>query len=110
MKSEHLCCNFSHFVLLLLCCSQALGNLFSQKPALALTLEKTALREAGSRMLVWVVVVLLTSVLEVPGNGDSRPPCILASLEEQPGGPEVGRNLAQILAPALSAVFFVVEC
>ena len=38
MKFEHLCSNFSYFVLLVLCCNQALGNLFSQKPALTLTL------------------------------------------------------------------------
>lgn len=38
VKSEHLCCNVLHFVLLLLCCSQALGNLFSQNPALTLNL------------------------------------------------------------------------
>lgn len=37
VKSEHLCCNVSYFVLLLLCCSQALDN-FSQNPALTLNL------------------------------------------------------------------------
>lgn len=71
VKSEHLCCNFSHFVLLLLCCRQAVSNLFSQKPALTLKLAKTAPREARSRMSVWMAVVLLTlatSSPEVPGN------------------------------------------
>lgn len=46
MKSEHLFCNFSHFVLLLLSCGQAVCNLFPQKPAVSLKLEKTVSGEA----------------------------------------------------------------
>lgn len=54
-------------------------------------------REARSRILVWVVGLLALAIgaLEVPGRGYWSPPCILAPLEEQPGGPDTGRDPAQ---------------
>lgn len=61
MKSEHLFCNFSHFVLLLLSCSQAVCNLFPQKPAVSLKLEKT-----------------------VPGEARSKKPCVVDGVDPSP--------------------------
>ena len=64
MKSEHLFCNFSHFVLLLLSCSQAVCNLFPQKPAVSLKLEKT-----------------------VPGEARSKKPCVVDGGDPSPHRP-----------------------
>ena len=49
VKSEHLCWDSSHFVLLLLRCSQLVCNLFLQEPAVSLKLTKTVSGEAWSR-------------------------------------------------------------
>lgn len=64
MKSEHLFCNFSHFVLLLLSYSQAVCNLFPQKPVVSLKLEKT-----------------------VPGEARSKKPCVVDGGDPSPHRP-----------------------